>query len=329
MEVGVTPAESAATGMSAISHDIGGHNDTTGLRGSETYTSGGQQHQTFKLPDDLYARWVQLGTFQPIDRLHSNHSDRLPWQYGGAAKDSATKFLNLRENLVPYTYTLAQEAATTGVPVVRPTYLEYPDEPDAYAAAGSEYFYGPDMLVAPVTSPGTPAVTSVWFPPGQWTDYFTGKTYAGGTTQQVTTDLSTMPVFLRAGGITATRTANVTNDVQNPLNRATVTVAPGASGSFSLYEDDGVSSSHSTTTKITYTERRGVHTVTVVPSPGRSPVGGREWTVKFLGVPAAPSGVRVGAGWAPSRSWNWDAATRTLTVTAPAHAGRGPITVTY
>ncbi|WP_206786271.1 TIM-barrel domain-containing protein [Amycolatopsis sp. MtRt-6] len=329
MEVGVTPAESAATGMSAISHDIGGHNDTTGLRGSETYTSGGQQHQTFKLPDDLYARWVQLGTFQPIDRLHSNHSDRLPWQYGDAAKASATKFLNLRENLVPYTYTLAQEAAATGVPVVRPTYLEYPEEPGAYAAAQSEYFYGPDLLVAPVTSPGTPATTSVWFPPGQWTDYFTGRTYAGGTTQQVTSDLGTMPVFLRAGGITATRTADVTNDVQNPLNRVTVTVAPGASGTFSLYEDNGVSSARSATTKITYSERSGAHTVTVAPAQGAFQVGPREWTVKFLGVAAAPSRVRVGGGWAPSSAWKWDAATKTLAVTVPMRPGRAPVTVTY
>ncbi|WP_329047161.1 carbohydrate-binding protein [Amycolatopsis sp. NBC_01488] len=327
MEVGITPAESAATGMSPISHDIGGHNDTTGLRGSETYTSGGQQHQTFKLPDDLYARWVQLGAFQPIDRLHSNHSDRLPWQYGDAAKASATKFLNLRENLVPYTYTLAQQAASTGVPVVRPTYVEYPDEPAAYAAAGSEYFYGPDMLVAPVTSPGTSATTSVWFPPGQWTDYFSGKSYTGGSTQQVTSDLGTMPVFVRAGGITVTRTADVTNDVQNPLNRATVTVAPGASGSFSLYEDDGTSSAHSATTRITYTERRGAHTVTVEPARGRSQVASREWTVKFLGVTSAPSRVQVGEGWAPASGWKWDAATQTLTVTA--HSGRGPVTVTY
>ncbi|WP_284748786.1 TIM-barrel domain-containing protein [Amycolatopsis sp. RTGN1] len=327
MEVGITPAESAATGLSPISHDIGGHNDTTGLRGSETYTSGGQQHQTVKLPDDLYARWVQLGAFQPIDRLHSNHSDRLPWQYGDAAKASATKFLNLRENLVPYTYTLAQQAATTGVPVVRPTYVEYPDEPAAYTAAQSEYFYGPDMLVAPVTSPGTSATTSVWFPPGQWTDYFTGKSYAGGTTQQVTSDLGTMPVFVRAGGITVTRTADVPNDVQSPLNRATVTVAPGASGSFSLYEDNGTSSKHSSTTRITYTERRGAHTVTVAPAQGRSQVASREWTVKFLGVTAAPSRVHVGDGWAPSRAWKWDAATQTLTVTA--QGGRGPVTVTY
>lgn len=330
MEVGATPGESAATGMSAISHDIGGHNDTTGLRGSETYTSGGQQRQTFKLPDDLYARWVQLGTFQPVDRLHSNHSDRLPWQYGDAAKASATKFLNLRENLVPYTYTLAQQAATTGVPVVRPTYLEYPEEPAAYTAAASEYFYGPDMLVVPVTTPGASAVTSVWFPPGQWTDYFTGKTYAGGTTQQVTSDLGTMPVFLRAGGISVTRTADVTNDVQNPLNRATVTVAPGGTGAFSLYEDDGTSSARSAKTQITYTERAGAHTVTVAPPQGGYRVGaGREWTVKFLGVASAPSRVKVGTGWAPSSSWKWDKATQSLTVTASQHPGWGPVTVTY
>ncbi len=115
----------------------------------------------------MYARWVQFGTFQPIDRLHSNHSDRLPWQYGAAAQASAAKFLNLRENLVPYTYSLAQQATATGIPVVRPMYLEYPEEPNAYATASSEYFYGPDVLVAPVTSPGTSATTPVWFPPGQ------------------------------------------------------------------------------------------------------------------------------------------------------------------
>jgi hypothetical protein len=178
-EVGYTPGEAAATGVSAVSHDIGGHNDTTGLAGSETYTSNGQTYRTFKLPDDLYARWVQLGTFQPVDRLHSNHSDRLPWQYGANAQASAEKFLNLREKLVAYTYTLAQQASTTGVPVTRPTYLEYPDEPNAYTTAGSEYFYGHDLLVAPVTTPGTTATTSVWFPPGQWTDYFIGEDLRG------------------------------------------------------------------------------------------------------------------------------------------------------
>ncbi|MFC7531750.1 TIM-barrel domain-containing protein [Actinoplanes sp. GCM10030250] len=191
-EVGYTPGESSATGLAAISHDIGGH--TGGLQ------EPGSEPGSTKLPDDLYARWVQMGTFQPIDRLHSNHSDRLPWQYGEAANASAKKFLNLRRKLQPYTYAAAAEATRTGTPIVRAMYLAYPGEQDAYATAGSQYMYGRDLLVAPVTTPGTTASTSVWFPPGStWTDYFTGKRYAGGTTASVTTTLDTMPVFVRSG----------------------------------------------------------------------------------------------------------------------------------
>ena len=190
-EVGYTGGESVATGLAAISHDIGGH--TQGLQ------EPGTEPGSTKLPDDLYARWVQLGTFQPIDRLHSNHSDRLPWQYGPAAQASATKFLKLREQLLPYTYRTAADATRTGTPIVRPLYLAYPAEQEAYATAGAEYLYGDKYLVAPVTTPGTTATTTVWFPPGNtWTDYFTGAVHAGGTTAEITTTLDTMPVFLRS-----------------------------------------------------------------------------------------------------------------------------------
>ena len=152
-EVGYTPGESAATGLPSISDDIGGHTGGTQTPGSEPGST--------KLADDLYARWVQFGTFQPIDRLHSNHSDRLPWQYGTAAKDSAEKFLNLRENLVPYSYTLAEQARATGMPITRALYLQYPDQQEAYAQADSEYLYGPDLSGAPLTTPGTTLTTSV------------------------------------------------------------------------------------------------------------------------------------------------------------------------
>ncbi|WP_086021980.1 TIM-barrel domain-containing protein [Streptomyces hokutonensis] len=333
-EVGYTPGEAAATGLSAISHDIGGHNDTTNLTGSETYTSDGTTHTTHKLPDDMYARWVQLGTFQPIDRLHSNHSDRLPWQYGSAARASADKFLNLRENLVPYTYSLAQQASTTGVPVTRPTYLEYPDEPQAYATSGSEYFYGPDMLVAPVTSPGTTATTSVWFPPGtQWTDYFTGQTYAGGTTQNITSGLDTMPVFVKAGSVVPTRTHNVTSDDKAPLTKVTLTVAAGASGSFSLYEDDGTTTGrgHTATTRIRYRENGARRTLTIGPSTGtfHGQVGTRQWTVSLLGVVTAPSTVRAGGLQLSPDNYHFDRTTHTLTLTLPPRSPHASITVTY
>ncbi|MBM9504248.1 TIM-barrel domain-containing protein [Actinacidiphila acididurans] len=332
-EVGYTPGESAATGMSAISHDIGGHNDTTGLKGSETYTSGGQTRTTAKLPDDLYVRWVQFGAFQPIDRLHSNHSDRLPWQYGPAAEEAAAKFLNLRENLVPYTYSLAEQAAATGVPVVRPTYLEYPDEPAAYGAAGSEYFYGSDMLVAPVTTPGTTATTSVWFPPGQWTDYFTGKTYTGGTTQDVTTTWDTMPVFLRAGAIVPTRTGDVPADDTSPLTDVTLHIAQGAPGSTALYEDDGTTPDakhHSATTQIRYTESGGRHTVRITPTGASFPgqVHARRWTLSFSGA-TAPTSLTFDGAPLGADAVHFDTATHVLTVTLPERNVHAPITFSY
>jgi hypothetical protein len=308
-EVGYTPDESAATGLSPVSHDIGGFNGPS------------------KLSDDLYVRWVQLGAFQPIMRLHGNHSDRLPWQYGDQARVAAEKFLNLREDLVPYTYTLAKEAADTGVPAVRATYLEYPDQQGAYDAASREYLYGSDMLVAPATSPGSTATTPVWFPPGRWTDYFTGTTYTGPSTQNVTTDWNSMPVFVKAGGIVPTRTDNVANDVQNPLTKVTLNVTGGADGSSSLYEDDG-RSNRSATTSLRYTERD--HLLRIDPARGAftGQVTARQWTAVFTGV-TTPAEVRINGGKAPAASWRFDAGRHTLTVTVPARSVRSPTTIGY
>jgi alpha-glucosidase (family GH31 glycosyl hydrolase) len=101
-------------------------------------------------PDDLYLRWLQLGTFQPIMREHSNagQNARLPWDYDVATQATGDKFLQLREELVPYLYTLSQQASSTGIPMARALYLDYPDQAGAYNFPG-EYLLGNDMLVAP------------------------------------------------------------------------------------------------------------------------------------------------------------------------------------
>ena len=308
-QVGYTPGESASTGLSAVSHDIGGHT------GGDT--SPGAEPESTQLDDDLYARWVQFGTFQPIDRLHSNHSDRLPWQYGPAADASATQFLNLRERLMPTTYTLAAAATSTGVPVVRPLYVDFPDQQEAYAAAGSEYLFGPDVLVAPATQPGETATTRVWFPGGSdWTDWFTGTTYAGGSTADVTTGLDAMPVFVRSGGVVATRTADVANDTA-PLSELTLTTATGADGSFSLYEDDGVSTdpAASATTQVTFTDAPDGGALDVAPTDGSfaGQVAERAVTAVFTDA-ERPQVVRVDGEVVDAATWSYDEAARRLTV---------------
>jgi hypothetical protein len=359
-EVGYTPGESAATGLAAISHDIGGHNDTRWrIRGAEPGST--------QLPPDLYARWVQLGTFQPIDRLHSKHGDRLPWQYPAPADASAADFLNLRENLLPLTYTLAAQARQTGIPITRPLYLAYPDQSQAYAFADREYLYGPDILVAPVTTPGATATTSVWFPKGSdWTDYFTGRTYPGGETASVTTDLSTMPVFVRSGGIVPTRTADVANDAA-PLDAVTLTVAAGADGTFALYEDSGAGETPATmdaeSTTIAYRQQPTGSTLSIGPRTGAAGAGAaggagatagagaaggagagtaggagaaggaagvtsRAWTV-VLRDTDRPLSVRLDDRPVATSAWSYDAATRTATVPVPASGVTTGVTVQF
>ncbi|WP_200828234.1 TIM-barrel domain-containing protein [Mycobacterium sp. 3519A] len=327
-EVGWTPAESVATGLSAVSHDIGGQLDTGGLAGSELEAYG---RRTTKLSDDLYARWVQLGTFQPIDRLHGDHSDRLPWQYGPAAQASAKKFLNLRARLVPYLYTLADAANRTGLPVVRPLYLEYPDQPQAYAFADTEYLFGPDVLVAPVTTPGDRVTRTVWLPPGQWTNFFTGETLQGGTTHQVSSGLDTMPVFVKSGAVIATRTDDTANSAA-PLTGVTLNVAEGAPGTFTLYEDDGTGGRNrrGATTRIDYTESPDEHTISIGSTDGsfRDQAGERQWTISVLNT-AAPTSVTVNGSEVAPSDYAWNGATRNLRITLPVSSIQEAVTVSY
>ncbi len=215
-EAQLTAAE-GAIGEPYVSHDIGS------FKGRHP-------------PDDLYARWVQLAAFQPVLRLHSDHGDRLPWDYG-VAQEPATKFLQLREALVPYTYTLAAQAHQTGLPIARALYLDYPGQPEAYNHP-AEYLYGPDVLVAPVTTPGQVAAEHVWFPPGRWSDYFTGATFTGPGTATLNVPLNRMPVFVRAGGIVPEQPA-MSHVGAGRVDPLTLDVFAGGSGQFNLYQDAG------------------------------------------------------------------------------------------
>jgi alpha-glucosidase (family GH31 glycosyl hydrolase) len=267
---------------------------------------------------DLYARWVQLGTFQPVLRLHSSAGNRLPWDYPGPAGTDAASFLRLREALVPYTYTLADQSVNTGLPITRPLYLDYPGDAAAYANPG-EYLYGPDMLVAPVTTPGNVATERVWFPPGTWTDWFTGATFQGPSTQTLTVPLDRMPVFVKAGGIVPEQAPmdHVGGDPGAPL---TLRVYPGQSGSFTLYQDAGGGTGYEkgqySLTSIDTTQAAGGSAATVDIGPARGSYpgqpGARSFDVDIVGV-SRPRTVLLDGRPLAASGWTYDAATHTVT----------------
>ena len=294
-----TAAEGAGIGMPYVSHDVGSFN--------------GDQ-----LPPAKYVRWVQFGTFQPIFRFHSDHAPRLPWEYKGKARKIAAEFMRLREALVPYIYTLARDAFDTGMPLARPMYLGWPKEKAAYRVP-TQYMFGGGLLVAPIAKGGSRR--RVWFPPGRWTDIFTGKTYSGGT-KTVSAPLDRMPVFARAGAIVP-RQKYVANLGARPADPLLVDVYAGGKGSFSLYEDSGdglaYQGGEGARTALRWREHGRSATFSIGARQGSFPgaKGKRRYVIKVNGI-AAPSRVAVRAGGRTRqiRNFTYDKQKRLLSVDA-------------
>jgi hypothetical protein len=271
------------------------------------------------LADDMYVRWLQAGTFGPINRLHSNHGDRLPWEYGGEARRIASELLRLRGSLVPLLYTLAREAHDTGLPMARGMYLRWPRHGDAYRH-DRQYMLGDDLLVAPVGAPGDPATKRVWFPPGEWADVFTGERHRGPAVKELSVPLDRMPVFARAGSVLV-RQPYRPNESSGSPSRLLVDVQAGADGSFRLYEDAGDGRDYRrgqrAFTRIAHDDRGARGTVVAIDRARGSFAGmrrSRSWELRLIGA-TRPRSVRIG-GRAVS-GWTYDAARRTLIVRTP------------
>jgi alpha-D-xyloside xylohydrolase len=193
------------SGLALWSHDIGGY------RGR---------------PDaELYVRWAQFGLFSSHSRMHGD-SPREPWLFGDEALAIVRKYARLRVRLIPYIRRAALDARKTGMPVLRALPLAFPDDPNA-AAWDHEYMFGPLFLVAPVihrivdlrTRGGRrsgPPRLPVYLPPGEWTDFWTGRVHHGPAVIERRVPLAIMPLFVRAGA-------------KIPLARKPASFPPGSS----------------------------------------------------------------------------------------------------
>ena len=128
---------------------------------------------------ELFVRWFQFGAFNPVMRSHGQTwRMHLPWAYGPEVEAVCRHTLGLRYRLMPYTYTLAWQAHTQGLPLMRPLVLNYSDDPEVLDRS-SEFLWGDDILVAPVTRAGA-RHWPVYLPKGTWYDFWTGEAHDGG-----------------------------------------------------------------------------------------------------------------------------------------------------
>ncbi|MDO4242351.1 MAG: glycoside hydrolase family 31 protein [Actinomyces sp.] len=202
-------------------------------------------HMFGERDDQMAARWVQLGCFSPINRLHSTASvfnSKEPWRYSRDARATMEAHLRLRHALVPYLYTWARRAATQGLGPVRPVYHDHPWDPGAYEYRRT-FLFG-DLLVVPMVDPTDPVsgltTDKAWLPEGAWFDLATGRRYEagpGGRTLTLSRPLDRLPVLARAGSIVP-----LAGDLSEPAganpHHLRLVVVPGADGEMILEEDD-------------------------------------------------------------------------------------------
>ena len=191
---------------------------------------------------ELLARWYQVSFLAPFCRNHKSISDydQEPWRFGTYYEDIIRKYLKLRYRLLPFLYTVLEEAHRTGVAPLRPLLLNYQQDANTLNL-DDQFMIGDDLLAAPVLSPGK-ASRLVYLPKGGWYDYWTGKKYSGGITVNVEAPLEVAPLFVRAGAIIPLW-PEMNYVGEKPADPLTLRIYPDEEGraAATLYEDDGLS----------------------------------------------------------------------------------------
>lgn len=251
-----------------------------------------------ELTGELYARWFQFAAFCGSFRSHGRvWWLRLPWGWGGSdvgpkeygnnngpipptdarnilpselnnpkIEPVARKYAELRYQLLPYTYTLAWEARDAGLPLMRAMWLQYPDDVKA-RGIGNQFMWGRDLLVAPVFTKGATS-REVYLPKGEWYDWWNNTKATGAQSISRDVDLETMPIYVRAGAIIPVDPVRqyTAQQVSEPTS---LKVYRGADGTFTLYEDDGISQeylkSRGTWTRLIW--RDATRQLTIEPGP--------------------------------------------------------------
>ena len=279
-------ANASNIGFGWWSHDIGGH--MFGYR-----------------DDELTARWVQLGVFSPMNRLHSTDNPfngKEPWKYNQIVETVMKNFLKLRHKLVPYLYTMNRRASRAGLPLVQPMYYLEPEREETYEVPNN-YYFGTEMMVSPITDKLDPvtglAGAKTWIPQGIWYDFFNGRAYKGGRKVDLWRDIYEMPVLVREGSIIPLKDMEgYDNSIENP-EKLEVLVYPGESGEFVLWEDGGDTpedlDENWVSTRMTKTADENGTVFIVEAAQGNTAVipQKRSWKIRFCNIQDKPQEVTV------------------------------------
>ena len=296
------------------SHDIGGH--------------------YMGIPDEeLFCRWMQAGVFSNFMRLHGSGGwewvkdvalERRPWKRGQNAAAVAKRYIPLRYALLPYIETALRVQYDEGLPLTCPLFLRHPTEELAYRYGKSQYYFGPDIIVAPIVAKGVDGIASrdLWLPEGRWQEWFSGEFVENGSKGfRVQKSVPDMPIYARAGAVIPLAQPGDHSGSSADRLRIVPADKPGVYTS-RLYEDDGKSMAYTKDgyrwTEFQYRRTKTAHELTISPAKGtyEGAETSRAWRIEVLGV-EKPAVVKHDSKPLPKPAWQYDPAVKSLTIQLP------------
>jgi alpha-glucosidase len=193
---------------------------------------------------ELLTRWFQLGAFMPLFRAHAEtgRPGQEPWVGDAAQVEIRRQSISERYRLMPYLYAAAEENSRSGIPLLRPVFLNFPEvlaKGDRLGASEDQFMVGGDLLVAPSPILESPGDYKVELPGKGWYDYWTGQRLEGKELS-VTPDIARLPVYVRPGAIIPKQPL-VQSTAFVPTGQLELHLYPGPDCHGEIYADDGVS----------------------------------------------------------------------------------------
>jgi alpha-D-xyloside xylohydrolase len=197
---------------------------------------------------ELFVRWFQYGTFNPILRVHGTRKpdENELWSYGPDAQKILVAFDRLRYRLLPYIYSLAWKTTSEAYTPMRPLVMDFRTDPRAQNI-GDQFMYGPAFLVNPVTEPAA-TTRQLYLPAALWYDFWSGAVQKGPAMITTPTSLDRLPLYVRAGSIVPLG-PDLEWSTEKPADPIELRIYRGMDGDFTLYEDEND----------TYNYEKGMH----------------------------------------------------------------------
>lgn len=231
----------AISGIPYWTMDIGGFCvENRYVAGQDEFDKTGRENADNKEWRELNTRWFQFGAFCPLYRAHGQYPLREVWNIapeGHPCYNSILYYTKLRYAMMPYIYSLAGMTHFNDYTIMRPLVMDFTADTQVYNIS-DQYMFGPALMVCPVYVYGA-REREVYFPEGNWYDFYTGKLYTGGQKTVVPAPYERMPLFVRAGSILPYGPEMQYSD-EKKAEKIDLYVFKGADGQFTLYEDEGV-----------------------------------------------------------------------------------------